>query len=288
MIWEFAINGLITGVLYSLMAIGFALVYNTTRIFHIAASGLYVFAAYMLWLFSSVCGFPLVIAAIVAVILSAGLSLLMELLVYRPLKMRNATPNVSLIASIGMMTIIISTITMVFGMEAKTVSFSENVLQIGKISILVSQIIQFVCGAVLLIAFLWALKRTSWGTRLRALSNDERLYETLGHNPWRSRNILFLISGAFIALSSTLTVFSVGLDSTMGMQALIYAMIAIVIGGIGRYWTCVLGGLLLGIIKSLLDLFVAATWIDAITFIILIVLLYVRPRGIAGYKQRTV
>lgn len=119
MIWQFIINGLITGILYSLLAIGFTLVYNTTRIFHIAAAGIYVLAAYMFWLFVAQAGLPVIPAAIIAVILTMLLSLLSEMVVYRPLKNLKASLNVAMIASIGLMTVIINTIAMFFGNETK-------------------------------------------------------------------------------------------------------------------------------------------------------------------------
>ena len=95
---------MITGVLYSLLAIGFAVVYNTTKLFHIVAAGIYVFAAYMFYLFSATVGLPVVVSALVAIALTMGLSLMTEMAVYRPLKMRKASLNVAMIASIGMMT----------------------------------------------------------------------------------------------------------------------------------------------------------------------------------------
>lgn len=291
MFWQFTINGLITGVLYSLMAIGFALIYNTTRIFHIAAAGIYVFAAYMLWLFSSSCGLPIIVAALLSLILSAGLSLAMEIVVYRPLMNRKASSNVALIASIGMMTIVVSTITLLFGIEAKTIQHSLplEAMQLGSFSVTYPQVLQFICGIFIIIVFFMVLHFTNWGVRLRALTNDEQLYETLGNNLNGARSLLFLFSGAIISIASMLTRFDVGMDTTMGMEALIYAMIAIVLGGFGRYWTCVLGGIIIGIVQSLLDKFVVdSTWTDAVIFIILIMLLYIRPQGIAGYKQRSI
>ena len=124
MLWQFIINGLITGILYSLLAIGFALVYNTTRIFHIAAAGIYVFAAYMFWFFVAQTGLPVIPAAVIAIILTMLLSLLSETIVYRPLKNRKASLNVAMIASIGLMTVIINTIAMFFGNETEVVENS--------------------------------------------------------------------------------------------------------------------------------------------------------------------
>lgn len=289
MIWQFIINGLITGILYSLLAIGFALVYNTTRIFHIAAAGIYVFAAYMFWFFVTKVGLPVFFSSFVAIVLTMLLSLLSELLVYRPLKNRKASLNVAMIASIGAMTVIINTIAMCFGNETKVV---ENaILQpliFGDIIITTPQKYQALIGIAVLVAFMIILQRTNWGLRLRALSADETLFETLGYDTKVTRAMVFLASGAFIAIASCLTVYDVGLDPNMGMSVLISAVVAMIIGGVGKFSTCILGGLTLGVLQSLTVYHFSSNWQNAVTFVVLLLLLFLRPQGIAGYKQRTV
>ncbi len=289
MIWQFIINGLITGILYSLLAIGFALVYNTTRIFHIAAAGIYVFAAYMFWFFVARTGFPVIFASFVAIALTMILSLLSELCVYRPLKNKNASLNVMMISSIGLMTVIINTIAMFFGNETKVV---ENAilqpLTLGDIIITTPQKYQALIGMVTLAVFLLVLQRTNWGLRLKALSADETLFETLGYNNNKTRVMVFLTSGAFIAIASCLTVYDVGLDPNMGMSILINAMVAMILGGVGKFSTCILGGLTLGVLQSLTVYQYASNWQNAVTFLVLLILLFLRPQGIAGYRQRTI
>ena len=289
MIWQFIINGLITGILYSLLAIGFALVYNTTRIFHIAAAGIYVFAAYMFWFFVAKAGLPIIPASLVAIALTMVLSLLSELLVYRPLKNKKASLNVAMIASIGAMTVIINTIAMCFGNETKVI---ENAilqpLTLGDIIITTPQKYQAVIGIVAITVFMAILKWTNWGLRLKALSADETLFETLGYDTKATRVMVFLASGAFIALASCLTVYDVGLDPNMGMSVLISAVVAMIIGGVGKFSTCIFGGLTLGVLQSLTVYQFASNWQNAVTFLVLLILLFLRPQGIAGYKQRTV
>ena len=289
MIWQFIINGLITGILYSLLAIGFALVYNTTRVFHIAAAGIYVFAAYMFWFFVAKVEFAIIPASLIAIVLTMFLSLLSELCVYRPLKNKKASLNVAMIASIGLMTVIINTIAMCFGNETKVV---ENAilqpLTFGDIIITTPQKYQTVVGIVVLAVFMAVLKWTNWGLRLKALSADETLFETLGYNTNATRVLVFLVSGAFIALASCLTVYDVGLDPNMGMSILINAMVAMILGGVGKFSTCILGGLSLGLLQSLTVYHFASNWQNAVTFLVLLILLFLRPQGIAGYKQRTV
>jgi len=289
MFWQFIINGLITGILYSLLAIGFALVYNTTRIFHIAAAGIYVFAAYMFWFFVAEAGLPIIPASLVAIALTMLLSLLSELLVYRPLKNKKASLNVAMIASIGAMTVIVNTIAMCFGNETKVI---ENAilqpLTLGDIIITTPQKYQAIIGIVAIILFMAILKWTNWGLRLKALSADETLFETLGYDTKATRVMVFLASGAFIALASCLTVYDVGLDPNMGMSVLISAVVAMIIGGVGKFSTCILGGLTLGVLQSLTVYKFASNWQNAVTFLVLLILLFLRPQGIAGYKQRTV
>ena len=289
MIWQFIINGLITGILYSLLAIGFALVYNTTRIFHIAAAGIYVFAAYMFWLFAPRFGLPVGVAFAISIALTMLLSILTELLVYRPLKNRNASLNVAMIASIGLFTIIVNVIAMFFGNETKIID--NNIYQpltMGGIIITHAQMYQALVGTVVLFAFAVLLVGTNWGLRLRALSADETLFESLGYTISKTRNAVFLASGALIAIASCLTVYDVGMDPNMGMTVMINALVAMIIGGVGKFNTCIVGGIVLGVLQSVTVYHFASNWQNAVTFLVLLLFLFLRPQGIAGYKQRTI
>lgn len=289
MLLQFVINGLITGLLYSLLAIGFALVYNTTHIFHIAAAGIYVFAAYMFWWLGVKVGLPLMFAAALAILLTMGLSFLSEAVVYRPLRNKKSSLSVIMIASIGLMTVIVNLIAMVFGNETKVVDNAiHRTFQWGNVIITTPQFYQIVVAAVSIVAFLVLLDSTRFGLKIRALSADETLFETLGYDKRRTFSIIFLVSGLFIGLASCLTVYDVGMDPNMGMTVLVNAMVAMIIGGTGRFGTCVLGGLLLGVLQSLTVFWFASNWQNAITFALLLGFLFLRPQGIAGYKQRVV
>lgn len=289
MLWQFIINGLITGILYSLLAIGFALVYNTTRIFHIAAAGLYVFAAYLLWFSYSQLHIPLFQSAIISVFITMLLSWVVEIAVYRPLKKRDSSLNVMMIASIGVMTIIVNAIALFFGHEAKFVNtVIQETFNLGTIILTTPQMWQLIVGSLVLVVCVLVLKFTRLGRRIRAISEDEVLYSTLGYNVNKTRNVVFVVSGFFIALASCLSAYDVGMGPDIGMNFLINAMVAMMIGGMGRIAPCIAGGLLLGILQSLAVSQIAASWQNAVTFTILLILLFVRPQGIAGYKKRIV
>ncbi len=289
MLLQFIINGLITGLLYSLLAIGFALVYNTTHIFHIAAAGIYVFAAYMFWWLAAKCSIPLLLAATFAIVLTMGLSFLTEACVYRPLRKKKSSLSVIMIASIGLMTIIVNLIAMAFGNETKVVDNAiQKTFSLGHLIITTPQFYQIIFSVTAILIFLIVLEQTRFGLKVRALSSDEVLFEALGYNKQQSFTFVFLASGLFIGLASCITVYDVGLDPNMGMTVLINAMVAMIIGGNGRFWTCIIGGLVLGVLQSLTVFWFASNWQNAITFALLMGFLFLRPQGIAGYKQRAV
>lgn len=287
MLLQFIINGLITGLLYSLLAIGFALVYNTTHIFHIAAAGIYVFAAYMFWWLSGY--MPLCLAGGMAIVLTMGLSLIAEFGIYRPLRKKNSSLNVMMIASIGLMTIIVNLISTIFGNETKVIdSATLSTYSLGELVITAPQLYQFIFACIAIAIFLVLLDYSKFGIKIRALSSDENLFEALGYNKQHTFAIVFLISGLFIGLASCVTVYDVGLDPNMGMTVLINAMVAMIIGGNGKFGTCVIGGLLLGSLQSLTVFWFSSNWQNAITFAVLLIFLFIRPQGIAGYKQRAI
>lgn len=287
MLLQFIINGLITGLLYSLLAIGFALVYNTTKVFHIAAAGIYVFAAYMFWWLSGY--MPLWVAGGMAIVLTMGLSLIAEFGIYRPLRKKNSSLNVMMIASIGLMTIIVNLISMIFGNETKVIdSATLSTYSLGELVITAPQLYQFIFACIAIAIFLVLLDYSKFGIKIRALSSDENSFEALGYNKQHTFAIVFLISGLFIGLASCVTVYDVGLDPNMGMTVLINAMVAMIIGGNGKFGTCVIGGLLLGILQSLTVFWFSSNWQNAITFAVLLIFLFIRPQGIAGYKQRAI
>ena len=132
------------------------------------------------------------------------------------------------------------------------------------------------------------IQRTRWGLRLRALSADEALYETLGYDTRTTRIVVFLASGALIAIASCLKVYELGFNPHIGLNVLINAMVAMIIGGMGKFHTCIIGGLTLGVLQSLTAHQFASIWQNAVTFLVLLIILFLRPQGIAGYKQRTV
>ena len=289
MLLQFIINGIIIGSIYSLVSLGFALVYNTTRIFHIAYAVLYMFCPYMILTFFSNLGIPLLIAFILAILITILLSLMMEVIIYRPLAKKNSSHNIVMISSIGIMIIVINTIALFYGNETKILNpdISETI-SFGDTIITHTQLAQFTISTFILLMFLAFLKFSKFGIRTRAMRDDDILCSVFGMDIYKMRLILFSLSAIFAAIGGGLVAYDVGMDPYVGMPMLLNAVVALIIGGIGRFEAPIIGGFIIGILQSLSVWAISARWLDAVTFTLLILFLLFRPQGLLGEKKRAV
>ena len=287
---QLIINGLITGGLFSLMAIGFSLVYNTTKVFHIAAAGVWAFASYVYYLFSITIGLPVFAAIGIAVVISMALSLAIELIVYRPLYRKNASTGVMMIASIGVMTVIDSVTMIAFGSNDLTPKHVDGLGFLWhSLDFSADQCWQLAIGLPALIVLLVFLKRTGWGNQFRAISADEDLFASLGYNIFNVRTLAFVLSGCFVALSSCLYICgSQSVKSyTESLDFFVLALAAMVIGGTRRYGGCLIGGMIVGLAQEISNgIWKESNWLDIVVFGLTIIVLMFKTEGIMGHKQR--
>ncbi|MFA8434948.1 MAG: branched-chain amino acid ABC transporter permease [Marinifilaceae bacterium] len=289
MILQFLLNGLITGSIYALVSIGFALVYNTTRIFHIAYAVLYMVAPYLLMSALRSFGLPVVMSLVVAISLTVLLSVVIELGVYRPLEEKNSSSNIVMISAIGVMIVVINAIALIYGNETQILNpdISQSI-HIGNVIVTYTQLMQLVVSGFLILAFLFFLRFSRFGITTRALRDDKELCEVYGMNARNFRVVLFALSGFFAAAGGLLVSWDVGMDPYVGMPMLLNAVVALIIGGIGKFHAPVIGGLLLGVLQALSVMVFSANWKDAITFGVLVLFLLFRPQGFIGEKRRLV
>jgi branched-chain amino acid transport system permease protein len=289
MLTQFLANGLITGMIYGLVALGFALVYNTTKIFHIAYAAIYMIAPYFLFHFINTYGLDIYSGVILAIILTAVVGVLTDVLVYYPLAKKKSSANVMMIGSIGIMIIIINFVAMYWGNETKILNpeisktYSWNDIIITK-----TQIIQFLVSLVVVTGFLLFLKLTKFGIKIRAYRDDAQLVEIMGTNTRHLRIVLFALSSVFAAIAGCLVSYDVGMTPHIGMPMLLNGAVALIIGGVGKFHAPVFGGLLIGLLQAMVVYITSARWQDAVTFTLLILFLLLRPQGILGEKNRKI
>jgi branched-chain amino acid transport system permease protein len=289
MLGQLLINGIITGALYGIIALGFALVYNTTHVFHVAYAAIYMVAPYFVYSFFSVLGWPLLLAVIIAVILTMLLSVLVEIIVYKPLVKKRSSLNVVLISSLGVMIIIINVVALFYGNETKVLNQEiSGSVEFGGLLVTHTQLLQLLISVLLMVGFFLYLKFSRFGLAARALRDDADLTRFFGLNINKMRLKLFLLSAFFAAAGGILIAYDVGMDPYVGLPMLLNAVVALILGGIGKFHAPVIGGFILGILHALTVWQFSANWQDAITFGVLILFLLFRPQGLFGEKLRLV
>lgn len=289
MLLQLLINGFINGAIFALVALGFSIVYNTTRIFHIAYAVIYMIAPYFVYTFFVIHGFNLWIAAVLAIFLTIAVSLAMELIVYKPLSKRKSSGNVILISSIGLMIIVINLIALFYGNDTKILNREiSDSIRIGKLIITHSQLWQLGISAFLISGFMLFLRFSKFGIKTRAMRDDEILCRVFALDTFKFRNYLFVLSALFAGAGGIVVAWDVGMDPYVGMPMLLNAVVALIIGGIGKFHAPVVGGFVIGVLQSLVIWKFSANWMEGVTFALLIIFLVFRPQGFFGEKQRLV
>jgi len=287
MILQFFGNGIVNGSLIALTALGFSLIYNTMRVFHIAYAGIYLWAGYVLYFFMEQLHWPLILSVIMAVIAAALLSVACESFLYHPLLRRGRSQNSLMISSVGMLILLVSMVELFFGNAPLYIDFSMrgNSMSSG-IFISGYRLMGLLLSASLLATFFVYLKYSRTGIRIRALRDSETLSRIYGVRAGRLKILLYSMSGIFVATAACLSALDVGINPQLGIPVFINAFVALVIGGIGRFEGPVVGGLVLGLLQSFTEYFFDSRWVMMVTFILLIVFLLLRPKGMIPERLR--
>jgi len=287
MLLQFLINGLISGSLIAIMAIGFWFIYSATNIFHIAHGAIYTISAYFFYTLHISQGWHLLLAIIGSLILGAILGMLIYFAVYSPLEKKNASEGTKFISSLAVYILIINLIPLIYGNETKilTEGLSDS-LSFGVLILTKIQINQFISFLALFMLSAFFVKRTKAGRFIRAIGNNPKLYTALGLNEKTIKGLAFLIGSSIAAYASILIGLDVGINPHAGMFALLNAVVAVIIGGIKRIEGVVLGALLIGIIQNLVIWQFSARWESAVTFMLLVAVLLYKSGGLFVVKRR--
>ena len=287
MIEQLLLNGIIAGSIYSLIAIGFSLIYQTTRFFHFAHAAVYTFGAYFAYLFYTQLGFNQVIAFPLACICVACISIICEIMVYKPMRKRKATDLTLLLASLGLYTLLQNIISLIWGDDTKTMRTGEVVEghEILGARITDIQIIIIISSILLIAVIALMLSQMKVGKTLRALANDPELARLSGINADRYILFAFAIGSFLAAVASIMISFDTDMTPTMGFNALMMAVVAVIVGGINSLPGAALGGLLIGLAQNLGVAFLPSKCQDTIVFVVLIIFLLFKPYGILGKKS---
>lgn len=284
---QLIIIGFCKGGLYALVALGFGLIYSTTRVMHIAHAGAFVTSAYVFYFCLVMLKLPLWVAILLGGVFAIGIGMLIEQLVYWPLSMRSASKHVLLISSLGVQIVLVNIITLFFGNTTQILfSGDRSVWQIASASVTSIQVAQFVCALLATLLLALFLKRTYLGQTIRALADDPELAMVTGVPVRRVRLAVLGLGSLFAYAGACLMALDVGIEPYSGFPMMLTAAVACIMGGLHHLLAPALGAFLLGIVQSLVIWKTSGRWEEAVTFGILVGFLLLRPQGILGIVKR--
>ena len=293
------VNGITTGALYSLVALGFSMVYGVLKLLNFAHGDLYMIGAYIGFFVIQWFGgaahvsipVPLLLAIMfmLAAAVSGGLGVAIERFAYRPL--RDAPRIAPLITAIGISFFLENAVLLLFGAQYRIYNTPEFIslssgIRIGSVTIDTVQIMVVVLSLALMAGLQLLVNRTKWGKQVRAVAADREAAEMLGINVNFTISMTFFLGSALAGVAGVMggLLFN-QVTNTIGFIVGLKAFTAAVVGGIGSLPGAMLGGLLIGLAESFTIGYISSTYSNLLVFALLIIVMLVRPSGLLGQAQ---
>ncbi len=288
------LNGITWGGIYALIALGYTMVYGVLKLINFAHGDVYMVGAMTGFYTAHALGFAahpslagLVVTLAVSMAVCGVLGALIERVAYRPL--RGAGRLAPLITAIGVSLLLENAGQLVFGADPKffpPLLESRELVRIGAVALSNIQAVVLVTAVVLMAGLQFVVTRTRFGRAIRAVSFDAPAASLMGVPVDRVILGTFVLGSALAAAAGILVGLSnPKIDPLMGIMPGLKAFVAAVLGGIGNVPGAMVGGILLGVVETLVSGYLSSTYRDAIAFVILIGILLYRPTGLFGAPQ---
>ena len=284
---QLLVDGLVQGGRIALVAIGFSLIYGVTKTLHIAHGAIITVAAYVVWWMTAKLSVALVPAFAVAAVLVVALGVGHEVYLYRRIRAASTGGFTIVVAALGTGIVIQSLVGIIFGFDTKdvrtaTIGQATTGLRLGPIVLPMTDLISLAVTLVLFGVLGFLLLRTRIGKQLRAVQDNPQLACVIGIRTPRVYAVTFAI-GSLVSMPAAFFIgLSGGLNTTMGFDAMLLALIIVFAGGIGSLLGTLLASFGVGVLQTMGLLVVDSRWQDAATFALLLLLVTLRPRGLLG------
>lgn len=282
MVWlQLLVNGLVTGSALGVVAISFALIYATTKIFHVAHAGIYTMAGYLAWSLATR-GVPDILSLLIAAAACTVAGGLIQYLLYARLERRRATHLVVLIASLGALAVIQNVLAAIYSPNILQfpVPWGGNVVSLGSVRLTWTQILTVVLCLGAYAATMWFAHRTILGKRIRAVASNPFLAEITRLRPQSVYVYVVAIGSAIVALPGVLVPFDLGLQPYGGVTPLLTATIAMIAGGVGSISGAFVLAVGIAVLQNLSLLVMPGEWSIGVTFFIFVIFMLFRPTGL--------
>jgi branched-chain amino acid transport system permease protein len=280
------LNGTVLGGTYALLGIGLTLIFGIMRVVNFTHGELYTFGAYMAYLFTAPLGLDFFLAIVLAALLGVALGALIELVLLRPLA--GADIDTVMLVMIGAWIALQNAEQLVWGGVAKLVPvpFSAQPLVIGPVSVLPIRLFMLATAALLLIGFYLVINRTKLGVALRATFQDPDTAALMGVNVRFMHTATFALGSGLAAIAGALLGPIFVVNPTMGDLAGLKAFAIVILGGLGNIVGATLGGFVLGWVEEFTAGYVSTGYRDAMGFVLIMIVLALKPQGLFAAKER--
>ena len=285
-----AAGGLVLGAIYALMAAGLAAIWTTLGIFNFAHGVFIALGAYIGWTLADaqMAGLGLAVGTIGATVGMFFFGILFHLLLVRPFERRHDIVTASVITTLAGAAIIENLMSIVWGPRSKQLEkMAEGEIDFGVFSFPLNDIVLITLVAATLAGLGWFLGRTRTGRAMRAVSQNREAAEFMGLDVPRLFALAFGLSAAMAALAGIFLGGIRFMAPTMGTDPLMKAMIVVIFGGIARFTSPIYAALIVGLVESFSNYFVGLYWTPAVLFLMMIIVLFLKPSGLFGHHQRT-
>ena len=281
------INGLQTGSIYALVALGYSMVYGIILLLNFAHGDIIMVGAYVAWMCMVNLNLHPLLSVLVAVAASTLLGVVIEKVAYTPL--RNAPRLSLLITAIGVSFLLENGAQLVFGAGAKDMSSAMTVitsgpsLKLGSATLSFTALLTIVVSVLSMLALTFLVQKTKLGKAMRAVSEDMGAAQLMGIGLNTTISFTFMLGSALAGIGAILYLCAYPQASpTMGSMLGLKAFVAAVLGGIGSIPGAMVGGFVIGLAEALVSAVGLSVWKDGVVFAILIVVLLVKPTGLLG------
>jgi len=283
--FELIVNGMLTGLMYSLVAVGFVLIYKSTDAINFAQGEFVMIAAIVVAGFLSLYGFPLVASILVALVFMLVFNWGLERVVLRPMIGR---PVVAIImATIGLALILRGFGPLVFGAETRPINLpipDEPVIW-GPLFMTPIDLLGGIISVLFLVAFGWFFMKSRKGVAMRAVADSHQVSMAMGINVERYFALAWMLAGVVALLGGVVWGNAIGVDTQLFLLGL-KVFPVVILGGLDSIIGCVVGGLIVGVCEALaagyVDPFVGGGTKDFTPYVLMILALMIRPYGIFG------
>lgn len=280
------INGLSLGSVYALVALGYTMVYGIIKLLNFAHGDVYMVGSFIGYFIITNFNLGFLPTLVITMLITGVLGVIIYQVAYRPL--RNSTRIASLITAIGMSYLLQNGMMYIAGPQTRAFPqiINNQTYTLGPIQINTMQILMLVTTVALMIALQLIVQQTKLGKAMRAVSNDPEAAQLMGINSNLVISFTFFLGSMLAGAGGVLVgMYYNTITPTMGTGPGLKAFIAAVVGGIGNIPGAMLGGYLIGMTEVMISAFGNSMIRDAVVYLILIIILLVRPTGILGKHE---